>query len=340
MNIYIVNFMILSLLSIFFSVIKRTRAYYFFWMLEAIVLITITAIRDISVGADTRGYCEAFMYLQRIPWKNIFQFGWEPGYVIVNKLLSVFFSNSRALIVGMALMILIPIFYRIKEESLYPYLSLVFFVGMGMWETSAFIMRQWCAIAILTFSYKYVKERKFIPFILLIVLAMTFHRTSVVFVVIYFMYNIKITSKRMLEFIGMSMILGIGGKPILHILNQFARLPEAGNYNGGITMLIVLWLIVLLIYIYFRGNIPDNISLYYDMLLVGAVLQPISFAFSNFSRIVNYFSIAIIFLLPNVLFSILKEKQNYKKAPLIMTLVCLGMFIWYMLIGVGEYKVM
>lgn len=68
------------------------------------------------------------------------------------------FESERALLVFLTIFILIPIFVWIKKESNYPLLSLVIFIGMGMWNASIGIFRQWCAIAILTIPINILKQ--------------------------------------------------------------------------------------------------------------------------------------------------------------------------------------
>lgn len=265
-------------------------------------------------------------------------FGWEQGYVAVNWLLGHIFKDQRALLVFMALFILMPIFRWIKSESKWPLLSLVVFIGMGMWNSSMFILRQWCAMAILTYSYKYIKQRKFVPFMIVVLIAMMFHRTAAIFVLAYFIENISIKRSSIIFAAPLSVMVGLLGGKILSFLNRFARFSESGNFNGGISMLVVLWLCVIAALVCFKKNFPLNLEFSFWLVFLAAFLQPITFTFSNWARIVSYFLISLTIFLPNLIEALTgKCTNNHKlRIPLGVVLILL-MFVWFKKINVQPY---
>lgn len=133
--------------------------------------------------------------------------------------------------------------------------------------------------------------------------------------------------------------IGIFGNYIVHFLSAFARNETAYELNGGISMLVVLWGCVLIIFAFYKGNIPDNIKLYYQLLWVAAVLQPIAFVFSNWARAVIYFSISLVVLLPELINQI-KTGRNYCfRVPFILIL-SVFMIIWNILQKSNPYQFM
>ena len=308
-------------------------------------LVLLSAIRDLSVGADTLVYCEEFHTIRGLTFLEAMHFRWEQGYVAVNWLLGNIFQNERFFIIAMACIILIPIFVWIKRESEWPILSLVVFVGMGMWNLSMTHLRQWCAVAILTFSYKYVKERKFIWFLVFLCIAALFHRTAIAFVLVYFVTIIPINKRTLLAAVPLAAIEGIFGEEIMNLLNRFARIGEVGSYNGGIKMLIVLWGCVFIAYVFFEGKIPKKMQLWFRMVFLAAFLQPIVFTFSNWSRVVAYFSVSLIIFFPDFIMEWTEERTSrlpstvivwngkridkVKQRLLLGTVLCVLMFIWF-----------
>lgn len=311
-----------------------------FWSC-AIILIILTSIRDFTVGADTLNYCEGFLYLRQLPLSIALRFGWERGYVFINWLLGHFFNDARALLVFMAIFILIPIFKWIKRESQYPLLSLVIFVSMGMWNSSMFILRQWCAMAILTYSYKYIKERNFLKFIFIVLIAMMFHRTAAIFILAYFIEDISISKTKIFLSIPLSIVIGLLGGKILSILNQFARISESGNFNGGISILIVLWFCVIARFICFKGELSNQLNFYFKLVFLAAFLQPIAFSFSNWARVITYFSISLTIYLPNLLGKLTdKNTSNYKLRVPIVCIFMVLMFVWFNILDLDIYYFM
>lgn len=307
----------------------------------AIVLIVLSAVRDYTVGADTLNYCQGYRYIQQLSFGNAMKFGWEQGYVAINWLLGQFFGNERTLLVFMATFILMPIFIWIKRESKNPLLSLIVFVGMGMWNSSMFILRQWCAMAILTFSYKYIKERRFAPFILLVLIAMMFHRTAAIFILAYFIEGVSINKASVFFSIPLSIAIGLLGGKILGILNRFARISEGGNFNGGASMLIVLWLCVIVTFVCFKGLVPEKLEFYFKLVFLAAFLQPIAFTFSNWARIVAYFSISLVVFLPNLIEDLTASNtRNVKLKIPIGGIFGILMLIWFNLLNLDMYSFM
>lgn len=306
-----------------------------------VALIVLSAVRSFNVGADTVNYCNGFWYIRRLAFRQALQFGWEQGYVSINWFLGRFFEDGRALVAFMAVVILVPLFFWMKQESEWPILSLVVFVCTGMWSSSMFIMRQWCAMAILTFSYKYIKQRKLVPFFILVFIAATFHRTAVIFILAYFIMSIPLKKLTVLFSVPVSAIIGLLGERILNILNRFARISEAGNFNGGISMLIVLWLFVFAVLICFKGTIPECLDFYFHLVFLAAFLQPIAFTFSNWSRIVAYFSISLSVFLPNFIVELTSEKTKNVSVRFPITVVfCVLMFMWFKIVDVDLYSFM
>lgn len=308
-----------------------------YWSCSA-SLIILSSARSFSVGADTLTYCKNFEYIRELSFRQALHFRWEQGYVVVNWLLGRFFEDGRVLVVFMALTILIPFFCWIKQESEWPILSLVIFICTGMWSASMYILRQWCAMAILIYSYKYIKERRFWPFLLSVIIAMMFHRTAAVFLLAYVVFCIPLNLLTVLLTLPISMMVGLFGKKILNILNHFARISEEGNFNGGVSILIVLWLCVFATLICFGGHIPERLDFYFRFVLLAAALQPIAFTFSNWARIVTYYSVSLSVFLPNVIMELTSGTSHNRmlRVPL-GVVVCLLMMIWFKMIDVDTY---
>ena len=304
-------------------------------------LIILSAIRDFSVGTDTLNYCWGYRYIRQLSFEEAMNFRWEQGYVAVNWLLGQVIENQRALLILMALMILLPLFAWMKRESKWPILSLVIFVGMGMWNSSMFILRQWCAMSILTYSYKYIKERKFIRFLIVVLIAMLFHRTAAVFLLAYFVQDIPLNKNVILFSIPVSVVVGVFGGKILNILNHFARISEEKSFNGGGAMLAVLWLCIIAVLICFKGKIPSELDFYTRFIYLAALLQPIAFTFSNWARIITYFTVSLSVFLPGFVVELTGENtKNVKFRIPVGVLVCVLMLVWFRSVGADAYVFM
>lgn len=305
----------------------------------AILLITVTAFRSSTVGEDTQNYCIAFREIQDLSWREMLMCGWEQGYVLFNRALALVTKNERFFLVTMAVLILTPLFSWICQDSLWPGLSLVIFVGMGLWYQSMFVMRQWCAMAILSFSCKFIREHDFIRFAMCVLIATMFHRTAAIFILVWFLVYIPLNSLSILISVAVSILMGLCGKYIVLFLNNYAKASDMRNLGGGYSLLFVLWACIITTFLAFKGKIPQKISLEYKAVWFAAVIQPISFCFSGWARIVQYFSIFLVTLLPNTI--VLYTGKNNKKWKIILGIIlCGAMLIWYSAIQKIPYSFM
>lgn len=337
MDVYLTLILLMSSLSVVTCFINNKTIKDVIYWGSCIVLIGLFASMDISVGADTLIYYEAFGRIARLDFTDILNANWEWGYVFINWLLSLLGDDGRILIGFLSVAILLPIFRWIKKESLLPELSLVIFIGTGMWWASLGIFRQWCAIAVLTYSYRFIKEKSFVRFVLTVLIATCFHRTAAIFLLAYFISKLPINKLMISVLLPVSACIGIAGDKILGLLNNFARIAESANYNGGISMLIVLWLCLLSIFLCYRGNIPMNLKLYYQMIYFAALIQPISFTFSNWSRVVTYFAISLVILIPNFIISY-TSRVNNRLRLYICIFACSVMVVWLILQSLKPYQ--
>lgn len=231
-----------------------------------------------------------------------------------------------------------PIFMMIWKYSEFPCLSLFVFFAMGN-LTSTSIYRQWCAMAILTFSLKYVYERKLFPFFSLLLLACIFHRASVIFGIAYFIYEIKVSIKSIMGAAVISGSIYILGPRLLVFLNHFARLPLYELSNGGMSFFMVLWLSILGAYILCKSRFNDpRFRLPFHMVLVAAAVQPLAFTLSLWYRVTLFFSLYMVLLLPYVIVHIVRVSKNNRKLLLLVEGSFMAvMFLWFRKNGIPAY---
>ena len=305
---------------------KENRLYF----LGCTFLIMLFASQDISVGGDNVEYLLQYNLIQDLTFGEMFTHKFEFGYVLLNRLLGVLFEGERILIVAIGLLIMLPFCRWMEKDSPKPIMALMAFLALGIYCHAIGLYRQVCAMAILTFSYQYIKERRFFSFLLVVLIAMTFHRTAAVFLLVYFAYVVPITKPVIGLAVAASLVLGVFGKPVVEFLGNFTHALPVLEYDGGITMMIVLWVFVFLV-LYFMGHRLEepNIKLTFLLVLLAAVLQPVSFTFANWARIVMYFRVGMVLLVPELYVSLFERKEDSwllavteKRMPGIHRVVC------------------
>lgn len=286
---------------------KRTLTYF----TGCAFLILMFVVQDLESGIDLHNYYYFYKEIIPLDLMGMLQYKtWEFGFVVLNKMAYLLDMGPRMLYVILSLVMLIPLFVWIYRESEDPMLALFVFVAMGFYKMSIGVLRQWCAIAVLMHSCRFIKEKKLIPFLLMVGLAMLFHRTAGAFVVVYIACLFPVNRYIMLLAGVGSVALAVFGQPVMHFLNLFVRVKAEASFSGGITMYVVLWTVTLFCYwlLHDRLNEP-KIKVYFMMLLIAAATQSISFTFSNYARAVVYFSVALTLLVPE-LYAVVFQKKD------------------------------
>lgn len=294
--VYIWCYVFLCLISIIGSRTKNAKRV---WMLASCtMLLVLVCLRDVSVGSDTQIYCNYFMRYKDLTWRKLFIFSLEPGYAVLNKLLSYVITDSQGFIFAMGIICLIPSFFFIRKFSAFPLLSIVIFYANFL-KASEYLYRQWIAVLLLFCSFKYIVERKLVKFILIVVLSAFFHRTALVFLIVYPLYSIKITDYKLIMSGGISILLWATGSVWFNLFNLFARNELVREAQGGIFMLLFLWLCLLIIRFMFP-NLTNRswFKLFFVMLWFAAVTQPLTFTFSLWSRALLPFKLSLLFVFP------------------------------------------
>ena len=176
---------------------KHTQKYIdkrFWWLLiAALPMFTMIAIRSGYMGADTLMYQKYFGEMLTIPWSEVTETrDFEPGFLIFEKLITYVTTSTLIyqIIYTLIYMLTVVSFAnRLKTEN---FSFLFFFATMGIYTFMYTAVRQCLAICICLFSYRFVENRKIFKFAICIALAFTFHRSSILFAVAYFIYNRRI----------------------------------------------------------------------------------------------------------------------------------------------------
>jgi hypothetical protein len=192
-----------------------------------------------ETGTDWDAYLDFFNGSDG--WFTVGEFEW--GYSRINEFVKIFFNNYTFLLFVLAVILFSFQSKAILNFSPYPITSLLI-----LWSTTfgnVFFVRQTVATAILFFSIKYIQEKKFWMFLLMISLAMMFHRTSIVFIFAWWIYKLRLKPLTLVIFVGASFLLSVALGKIFESLGEVAGgivqqkidyyLSDSENTFGGKT---------------------------------------------------------------------------------------------------------
>lgn len=222
-------------------------------------------------------------------------------------------------VVVTAVLFLILVFRVILEDSSSPELSVFLLLSMTFFFQSTNIIRQMVACAICLFALRYIEERRIIPFIISVLIAVGFHISGIIFLPAYFLYRKRFNPWIYVGFIaGFYAISTFFSNYLRGFIVQFGSALNNGYYltyfeTRGSNFGIVSFLINLLIFVW-SSIFLDKDDEINDMLLnfqfITVILSILNGSFPLINRFRFYYALPGILLIPRTLRSVKLNRNN------------------------------
>lgn len=290
-------------------------------------------------GTDWSAYLTMFENVENI----FYLISFEPGFYYLNYIVASFTDNYTVVLIIQAVLIYILHYYVIKRYSLLPFVSLMFWFGFYM--GSIFFVRFHVGLAITLFSFIFIVEQKFWKFIICVVVAFLFHRTALLFIPAYFLFNKTFSRKQFLFgmlfsfFLSALFEVGLGllgqidlgtisGKALSYTEDgaDYMEDPTRSAFQimlvGASYRVLLLILIITFYYDIYKENnmFKGLLNLYFIGMCLFVIVTPVSVSVARMSQYYEYFQ----FLL--IPFFIMKFKYTSSR-----NLVLLGFVLFYLL---------
>lgn len=206
---------------------KNERKKHMLFVFSIILLIGFLGLRGF-IGWDWWAYYPSYNNLLN-------GFNYEIGYEIWSNIFyKIGLSYHHFTFINTVADILI-LAYVLKKYSKYPIFSMFLFLAVQGLSFEVDLLRNAKAVLLFIISIQFIKERKIIPFLILNILGMTFHMSSIIYLPMYFILNRNYSRKIILPLI----ILGniyylLDTKIFIHILEYMSSVLPAA-VGGKIT---------------------------------------------------------------------------------------------------------
>lgn len=247
-----------------------------------IIMFIFTALRD-GIGVDTLTYQEIFKTISNNEIDGLYI---ESGYIYLNKFVSIF-SNSYVLVQILTTGICLYFTYRFISDNIQiKYHGIAFIVLLCSTLYLSYYcsgVRQGIATSICLFSTKQIINRRFIKFIILIIIASLFHKSALIFLPAYFVYKKKMSTKHLI----LLLILSYISAPLIKQIFDIAIMQVTGHYMGyatmfnegansktgiGVIIRMTFWLTILFLAHYGTSNNSTNKNILINLFVVGICL--------------------------------------------------------------------
>lgn len=312
--------------------------------ISCFILWFFMAMRDVSVGVDTKYYAHVFSQFKNIPLLETFtaetfatssqtwSMDFEYGYRLYNKLLSYISGSPQMIIICNSTVILVLLFFLIRKASPDFLLSIWLYLTLGIFQTEMNVSRNAIAILIAYLGFQYLSQKKFWPFLLTCLVAMLFHKAAVLFLPVYWIvHNIEWSQKKMSLTVLVSLIVGILFPYIAPFLSGF--LPYAvtkyfeSNFSKMESMVVGVFYLALFIMIYIlmnrneRKKVFTHCRLGTTLFTLNISCFALNFGIGYAARIAALFGPYMILYLPQML-QLVESEQRRKIITLLLVVGC------------------
>ncbi len=322
-NIFVVNF----LLVLFWGAVliyngKSEKNKKIFVIIVCVQWILISGLRADSVGADTENYMNFFDHHAKLSWRNVFAeiksyfttkqtssdpyLGIEPLFVLFNKLVSVVTTNHVIYKFIVAIIFTTALGRYVYKYSEDPCLSFAIYgcLFYNMFSLTGY--RQVLAVTIcVLWGYRYIRERKLIPFLILLIVGTLIHKSLLVFGVFYFLANKKITPKYLFICVVAIVTLLLFSSRIFSTLkNIFGYEEYAGGYGFSQWTFFIFFLALTVVSVIKYRDVlalDKNALHYYNGLILAWIVFPLLIEDPSVLRLLYTFAFVLLPLVPLVL---------------------------------------
>ncbi len=333
-NIFLVNFFV----TIFFGALliytgneeSRGVRKKIFVIITCIQWILISGLRADSVGADTENYLNIFDEHAKMTWKETFNVvrqyfrgelhndainsELEPLFIVFNKLVSVFTLNHVVYKFVIAIIFTTALGSYVYKYSDDPCLSFIIYGGLFYNMFSLTGYRQVLAVAIILFGFRFIVERKFIPFLICLILGALFHKTTLIFILLYLLANKKITGKYLITVLSIFGIMLLFNRQIFELSKIIFGYEEyVGNYGFKQTTFTIMFIgITVLAVITYKPVLSENPNavVYYNGLILAWLMFPFLLESPSTLRLVYNFLFVILPLMPLMMRNFVTDKEK------------------------------
>ncbi len=310
---YIFLFIIIitGIISFDFVQKKQTKKMVVIFIIGFIILFQ--GLRSFDVGRDLQNYMRNYYSLESFSIIDLFKYNdSEYLYFLVGKFFNFLNLDFRIMLFFTSFMTYGLLGIMSYKYSKNPVMSIFIFITLGLFVFSLSGLRQSIAIGISLIAFHYIKNKKFIKYLILIIIAALFHESAIFTLPIYFLYNAKKRSNLQLASIPIFIIVFIFRQEITtyitHLYNPDHNIIETGARN-----MMLLFIIIYIASMYVT-KITDNDFVYrLQRILFAAILVQMMATYSQtVSRLGYYYYSYLILLIPELI-SLIKEKE-YKFA--------------------------
>jgi len=325
----LITTIILGFFSVFFSYLSSHRR--IDWGLKfSFILIFFFLSFRYQFGNDYDTYLDLFYKfssLEDYDFTNPFSLFYEPGWVILNFLFqSLGFFSMNIFLALLSCIVYYSFVVKYIPKNLYWLAVFIYVFTPSFLLLQSTAMRQSVGVMIFIFSIDYLIKKRFLPYLLLILLASLFHYSAIflifVYPLIYFNKKIQILSGIFL-FLSYSLLFLLSKNLaplfkdlLLNVNDKYSAYTDQGSVNSGFGFIYFTFLLVILLFN--DKNHKKEIGLISKISILSFFIIPFGLIIEMSGRFAMYLSPTVVVIYPNLFNNF---KATYVKTLFVVILI-------------------
>ncbi len=290
------------------------------------ILFLMIALRHYSLGSvDSSNYYNNWILLSKMPFTSLLNTmstsDMESGYLFTVWCLSRVFPSAQFVFVLTGLLFSFAICRTIYQNSENVMISMIMCICLGLYTFMIQGLRQGIAMSICMLSLELCKKRRFIPFLLLVLLATLFHRSAIVFFLLYFVYGFRFNVSTKIAMGITVATLFVISPLIVRYGNDFLDREYFSTVESGAVVAVLIHIIIVAVaFVFLNDRNTDKKDVFFIwMIVLGMTFYLMRYIGTQaLERISFYFLIGQAIVLPTVV-----SKFEYRSRKIIYLAVCL-----------------
>lgn len=294
---------------------KRNVQFIGFAIIALAPMILLHAFRY-GFGTDYNGtYRSIFYYAQSASGINILRKQHvEWGYILLNVIIGKFTKDYVWACTWTSIITFVILSIAIIKYVDHIALAFPAIILSGFYFMSMQTCRQMLAAAIFALGLPYIRKRKFLKYLICVLIAAQFHISVLILIPFYFLYGIKYKKSLLLIIIGACIALR---GPIYYIvLKLMSIIPKYAIYFQYMTKAVArqpVWTFlfaVLFVVVYCMAPDGDDDRFWIIFITFGLISSLLSSYIAYFERLIEYAYLPVIFYIPDFLAKMKRIKNK------------------------------
>lgn len=263
----------------------------------------------------------------------------EPGFMLLNKILSIFYLKDYVAIGILGILTIFLYYKTISENSNKICVGIAILAyGCLFYFQSYSLVRMYLASGILIYASKYLLLRRFKVYIIIVILTILIHYSAILAFIPLVFYLLYLNNKRdfIISYI-IFFVISYFGANYLSSINIFARYDEylsGGAMKGGIGLFqIAINIPMIFLYLYSKPIIGETtiLKIFFVYTLSAILIGILSYKILMLGRSLVYYNIIYILCIPYVLKQLKNIKSiNYKLWYILFFIYLIWRFYQYL----------